>query len=653
MLAGMCGAQEQPQAGGDEVACADLPLQVVLELRQAIKAMGDNECYWEGSPTRDDVYDAEWWLGGECKYSMGSITPPRGGWLVRVDADVVGDDEKEQLWLVIPPMVGDDDFYRDVIVCDARGRFLFRAPFSVLFAKKWGRQSFACLSGTCGVDHLNHIATTVQHACLIRPSGARLVFTRAEVALDPESAEPLAVQNLVQMIMKYGAMKQLRRAWSMSAEDAPCGVVGDAPLRLCKQSARAEAKHDYRIVAIADLIVRGHSTWSLQHGSLMAALRAWSHAHADAIAATKQYSCKQVLHMLQQRMATMEEGTSVARVREPVQVAANSEGVVEIEVYRAAGGYLAECRLHARGDAPKPAMPRLELQINCKHGVLNPYRIDHVAFRGHRVAGIPVGEGRWYFPTPMEDEGLTILMSQLNYTLLSPQGENMKHKSLPLRYSPLRPAYVSSIMHQGPPLPEEPQAEYAVPDLGLGKPGDDACIWRLRVEVPQVVGTAPLLVEVYRDKGCYTLVTQDLSPQGEGAFSVAKVMVEIPGQSPPVDIKQLATVRPEGPIRFSTAGQGIGPCSYSGTRRGMGQYQFWGTSQPCFGHIAAPAMRLTLHLADERGEPLINIPIEIEQEPIGDVVIGDIFISEPQPAPEGEYVPPRPTRLKHGMPQDD
>lgn len=80
-------------------------------------------------------------MDGALSYNFSMSEQPRGGWIVKTEIDLIGDNEKEMVWQVIPPDSGEINYLSHVLVYTKSGEYLFPAPPQIIFSEKRGRDS--------------------------------------------------------------------------------------------------------------------------------------------------------------------------------------------------------------------------------------------------------------------------------------------------------------------------------------------------------------------------------------------------------------------------------------------------------------------------------------------------------------------------------
>lgn len=302
-------------------------------------------------------------------------------------------------------------------------------------------------------------------------------------------------------------------------------------------------------------------------------------------------------------------GEIVARVREEVPAANGATGRVEIEVCREEGGYSVQLRDISPPGIQGVRLPTVQVD-DC--GRLALATDDLTSVLSAEVEKEPQAGEAGFIRVHEDKARLGVCLS---YTLLSPEGRHLRCKRLPL----LLPRQELTLRQQAV---DERQLELGSLEW-LSEPPqelmDEDCILRLRVDVPIPFGTEPLLVEVYRHaENAFTLVTRDVSASGSAPYSIARITSTIEGESTPTEqqnlLAPLSPTESAAPSDSSPVIARIPNIAYA-DKRGLGRFQIHGTIQPCFGSVPSPPIHISLTLADEWGNRIATIPLEIAQEP--------------------------------------
>lgn len=80
-------------------------------------------------------------MDGSLSYNFNMSEQPCGGWILKTEIDLIGDGEKEMIWLVITPDSGEINYLNNALVYTKSGDFLFYAPPQIIFSEKQGCSS--------------------------------------------------------------------------------------------------------------------------------------------------------------------------------------------------------------------------------------------------------------------------------------------------------------------------------------------------------------------------------------------------------------------------------------------------------------------------------------------------------------------------------
>lgn len=286
---------------------------------------------------------------------------------------------------------------------------------------------------------------------------------------------------------------------------------------------------------------------------------------------------------------------SIALVREDVPRGKGETERVEIEVFQEVDGYMVECRTSAAHKTPPPALPTVAIETG------------RVLCSTCTIPGKQISEGCIFFPITERDK-MTDLQIFLTYSLPDAEGNILKKKRLPLGLCAL--AYRSHTTATR--RVHDESGELHISPVALPKPMDEDCVLRLRPNIPLAVGSAPLLIELYRTKyKSFILFTEDTSPAKNAAFRITSVIAEshlghaVDMLKPSTEkiATKLATIAPQTSRAISV------------DKRGLGQFVIASGETPCFGSSPEGPIRITLSLEDEDGRSWSDILLDIEAFP--------------------------------------
>ena len=195
-------------------------------------------------------------------------------------------------------------------------------------------------------------------------------------------------------------------------------------------------------------------------------------------------------------------GENIALVRMDVPAAAGTAGRVEIEVTREAGSYAVQLRDISPAGVKGAELP--EVSVTKSPACI---RSANSAAYDSSLPCEKLSDGSLSFSTAEDSPHTAHLLCIRSAGKCTVYPLRLARQDFTLR-TPLETAEERKL-----------DLELPLPD----KPEEKDCVLRLRPEVPVPFGSAPLLVEVYRSAGNYTIITSDPSPQGDAAYSIGRV----------------------------------------------------------------------------------------------------------------------------------
>lgn len=283
-----------------------MPGEVREAIVQHVREMSDNAVFWEG----DGVPVMLSWTcpsdfmaccsEGELAYNFYMSETPYGGWIVKTEMDVVGDDEKETVWLVIRPDVGDMNTLSNVLVYDKKGAFLFHAPPQILMSKKAGDGSRGYLYSSSqmrygytdsGADEWTVTADGVvmrsydmreQHDPRCDMGGIPdLGLLRVKEQRFSRQGVSVAVSRYAPTDSRYAQIRDTLR------------TIGERP-----SYERTESVN--HVASLVDFVTSTAPVWQSGREPLDALMEKWVAEHPDALRMSQNFSARQILKLLEQ-----------------------------------------------------------------------------------------------------------------------------------------------------------------------------------------------------------------------------------------------------------------------------------------------------------------------------------------------------------------
>lgn len=275
-----------------------LPAEVRKMVIHAVEWMANNPSLWEGDEFHDrtGAFFGKPWAHASLAYNLEEAQQPYGGWLVRSDIDLVGDDAKETVWWWIPPDTGEFNYLKlDVLVYSSSGVFLFPAPPQVLFSQKKG-------DGATGALHMTRSSRYVNMAAAVEweVSGDGVILRSYDAREEyPESTE-LTAQAPV-LVRKRVYSRTGGCQWSETTVAPNSDQYEEIREHLREGDHEPPAPMTlgvHHIAPLVHVVTERELVWQSGAFPVQTLITEWSSAHPELLERTRQYTSKQIMEQL-------------------------------------------------------------------------------------------------------------------------------------------------------------------------------------------------------------------------------------------------------------------------------------------------------------------------------------------------------------------